>query len=153
MKQSIRFELSDGSDPAKLAEQVDGIEEEAVHIAQAGGLPAERAQFLGVALREAILNALHHGRGPDGRFEVEVRFRKLFGRVLSLMVRDRGPGFDPKAVPDPRLPENLGRNGGRGIFFMRQFADRVRFVFPEEGGVIVRLEKRLPGPKGRGAAR
>jgi serine/threonine-protein kinase RsbW len=148
-ERSIRFHLADPADPVSAAAGIDGIEEKAVRIARAGGLPEDNAQFLGVALREAIVNALRHGRHADGHCEVEVRLRKLFGRVLSMMVRDRGPGFDPDAVPDPCCPENAGRNSGRGIYFMRQFADRVTFDFPPEGGVVVRLAKKLPGRKRR----
>ena len=144
---SIRFHLADPADPVSAAAGIDGIEEEAVRIARAGGLPDDNARFLGVALREAIVNALRHGRHADGHCEVDVRVRKLFGRVLSMMVRDRGPGFDPTNVADPCLPENAARNCGRGIYFMRQFADRVKFDFPPEGGVVVRLAKRLPGRK------
>ena len=142
---ALQFHLADRSDPASAAESIDGIEDEAVRIARSGGLPDDKARFLGVALREAIVNALRHGRRADGQCDVEVRLRKVFGRVLSMMVRDRGPGFDPGNVPDPSLPENAARNSGRGIFFMRQFADRVTFDFPREGGVVVRLAKRLPG--------
>jgi anti-sigma regulatory factor (Ser/Thr protein kinase) len=57
-------------------------------------------------------------------------------------VRDRGPGFDPGALPDPREPVNLERGCGRGIFYMRSFTDRVSFVFPRNGGSVVRLAKR-----------
>jgi serine/threonine-protein kinase RsbW len=144
---SLRFHLADPADPESAAAGIDGIEDEAVRIARAGGLPDDNARLLGVALREAIVNALRHGRQADGHCEVEVHLRKLFGRVLSMMVRDRGPGFDPTNVPDPCCPENATRNSGRGIFFMRQFADRVKFDFPPDGGVIVRLAKRLPGRK------
>jgi serine/threonine-protein kinase RsbW len=144
---SLRFHLADPEDPASAAAGIDGIEDKAVRIARAGGLSDDNARFLGVALREAIVNALCHGRQADGHCEVEVHVRKLFGRVLSMMVRDRGPGFDPASVADPCLPENAGKSGGRGIFFMRQFADRVKFDFPPDGGVVVRLAKRLPGRK------
>lgn len=142
---SIRFELGDTSDPAAAALRIEAIEKEAVRIGRAGGLSVESAHFLGVALNEAIVNALRHGRGPDGRCAVVVRLRTAFDRVLSMMVRDRGPGFDPAQVADPSLPENQGKSNGRGIFFMRRFSDRVHFVFPADGGVVVRLAKRLPG--------
>jgi serine/threonine-protein kinase RsbW len=61
---------------------------------------------------------------------------------LVITVRDRGPGFDPSAVPDPTAEQNLERGSGRGIFYMRCFTDRVSFVFPRIGGSVVRLAKR-----------
>ena len=114
-------------------------------LASDGGLPGKEAHCLGVALREAVVNALRHGRHADGACHVVVRLRSAFGRLLLMWVRDRGPGFDPASVGDPRLPENLPRGNGRGIFYMRRFVDRVSFSFPRDGGVTVGLVKRLPG--------
>jgi anti-sigma regulatory factor (Ser/Thr protein kinase) len=39
----------------------------------------------------------------------------------------------------------VAKSSGRGIFYMRRFTDRVSFEFPKDGGVVVRLGKRLPG--------
>ena len=145
MSPSVRVELADTEDPADLAQCIEWLEETAVGLASDGGLPHEEARCLGIALREAIANALKHGRRADGRCQVVVRLRSVFGRLLLMCVRDRGPGFDPASVTDPRLPENLPRGNGRGIFYMRRFADRVSFSFPRDGGVTVGLGKRLPG--------
>ncbi len=142
---SVRLELVDTEDPSDLAQRIDQIEGTAVELAAAGGLPREDAHFLGIALREAVVNALLHGRRADGRCHVVVRLRNVFGRLLLMCVRDRGPGFDPASVGDPCLPENLPKGSGRGIFYMRRFMDRVRFSFPRDGGVAVGLAKRLPG--------
>jgi serine/threonine-protein kinase RsbW len=123
---------------------IDGIEDLAVRMAVDAGLDADSAYFLGVALREALVNAIQHGHGFDDRLPVEVGFRIETGRVMVITVRDRGPGFDPSRVRDPLAAVNLTRSSGRGIFFMRRFTDRVRFSFPRSGGALVRLEKDLP---------
>jgi serine/threonine-protein kinase RsbW len=155
MSPSVRVNLADAQDPADLAQCVEWLEETAVGLASDGGLPPEEAHCLGIALREAVVNALRHGRRADGRSEVVVRLRSAFGRLLLMWVRDRGPGFDPATVTDPLLPENLPKGNGRGIFYMRRFVDRVRFSFPSDGGVAVGLAKRLPGgrPPADGASR
>jgi serine/threonine-protein kinase RsbW len=90
-----------------------------------------------VALREAIVNALSHGRGAANVF-----IRLARKGLLVMTVRDRGPGFDPSRVPDPLAPENLAKGSGRGLFYMRHFTDRVSFSFPKCGGAVVRLEKK-----------
>jgi hypothetical protein len=41
-------------------------------------------------------------------------------------------------------PENLPSGHGRGILFMRRFADEVSFRFPRRGGTVARLRKALP---------
>ena len=44
----------------------------------------------------------------------------------------------------PLEPQNLQRGCGRGLFYMRKFADQVSFSFPRAGGTVARLYKRLP---------
>jgi serine/threonine-protein kinase RsbW len=134
---SARFVLEPGPDGE---EALDHVEDLAVCMGRAGGLDADEAAYVGVALREAVVNAFRHGRSPDGaptRIGLHLTPDSLF-----ITVRDRGPGFDPDAVPDPREEANLGRNCGRGLFYMRCFTDRVSFVFPRRGGSVVRLAKR-----------
>jgi serine/threonine-protein kinase RsbW len=135
--------VDDVPDAATAASCVDWIEDTAVRIARAGGVDEDEAHFFGVAVREALLNALRHGRRQDGRCPLAVRLRSAFGRLLLVTVRDRGPGFDPEEIRDPCLPENLPRGNGRGVFYMRRFVDRLAFTFPRGGGVEVRLGKRL----------
>ncbi len=121
---------------------IEQLEALAVRIGAAGGLDPDSASFLGVAVREAIMNALRHGTGPEGP-RVTVRIEVAGGRDLVLTVRDHGPGFDPSRLPDPLAPENLCRGCGRGVFYMRQFTDEVVFRFPRRGGTVARLRKRL----------
>ena len=138
------FELSPDpstGEPRSLA-WVDHVEALAIRIAAAGGLEEDGAHFLGVAVREALMNALIHGRGSARR--VAVSFRVVEGPVLVITIRDRGPRFDPETLEDPLRPENLERNSGRGLYYMRRFADEVRFAFPTRGGTVAQLLKRLP---------
>jgi serine/threonine-protein kinase RsbW len=123
---------------------IEGIEQLAVCTACEAGLDADSGFFLGVAVREAIVNAIRHGHRFDKDYRVRVSIRVTSDRVMVVTVSDRGPGFDPSAVPDPLAPDNLTRPGGRGLLFMRRFTDRVSFLFPSGGGSIVRLEKDLP---------
>lgn len=132
----------DALDEARLVAWVDTLEELTVLIAAAGGLSCDQACDFGLAVREALVNALKHGSGGAGR--VAVGFRLVDGPALVVTIRDGGPGFDPRAVPDPRTPENLARGCGRGVFYMRQFADDVVFSFPRRGGTVTRLHKQLP---------
>jgi serine/threonine-protein kinase RsbW len=62
---------------------------------------------------------------------------------LVIVVRDQGDGFDPGEIADPLAPENLLKSSGRGIFFMRSFMDDVQLVRLPEGGMEVRMVKRL----------
>lgn len=140
----VRFELRDQETDNEPA--IEAIERVATAAATKGGLCDDEAHFLGVAIREAIVNALRHGRPKRGACSASVQVCVSARGALVATVRDRGPGFDPTAVPDPVADENVGRGSGRGLFFMRRFADRVLFSFPRKGGAVVRLEKDLKRP-------
>ena len=57
--------------------------------------------------------------------------------TVTIRVEDEGEGFDPTEIPDPTDPENLLRPSGRGIFYMRQFMNRVDFRPTAAGGTAV----------------
>lgn len=134
---SARFLLEAGPDGEAA---LDHVEELALCMARAGGLRGDECAFVGVALREAVVNAWRHGRSPD---DAPIRLGlHLLQDSLVITVRDRGPGFDPAQVPDPLADQNLARSSGRGLFYMRRFTDRVSFVFPRRGGSVVRLLKK-----------
>ena len=80
-----------------------------------------------VGIAEALANAIIYGNGrdPDKRVRLEV---ELSRERVAVLVRDEGEGFDPAAVPDPTLPENLEEPGGRGIFLIRELWDEVDFT-------------------------
>jgi len=134
---SARFVLDPGPDGEAA---LDHIEELAVGMGRAGGLDPDGAVFVGVALREAVVNAFRHGRSADGA-PTRIGLH-LTPDSLVITVRDRGPGFDPGRVPDPLDAANLDRGCGRGLYYMRCFTDRLSFVFPRRGGSVVRLAKK-----------
>lgn len=79
-----------------------------------------------IGLTEALANAVLYGNGQDPakKVRVELHFEDAGIRVR---VTDEGVGFDPAAVPDPTLPENVSKTVGRGIFLMRELMDEVHF--------------------------
>ena len=116
------------------------------HVGQVGGLDEEATHWVGVAVRESVINAIKHGNAEDRnkRVIVEIRFEPRTEPVrLVVRVLDQGPGFDPDAVADPLAPENLLRSSGRGIFFMRSFMDDIRLQRIPGGGMEVRMVKKL----------
>lgn len=79
-----------------------------------------------VGLTEAIANAILYGNGQDPAKKVRVELR-FDDAGIRVQVTDEGRGFNPAAVPDPTLPENVAKPQGRGIFLMRALMDEVRF--------------------------
>jgi len=62
---------------------------------------------------------------------------------LVITVVDQGEGFEAQEVANPLAPENLMKSSGRGIFFMRSFMDDVTLRRRPEGGMEVRMVKKL----------
>ncbi|HSB61708.1 MAG TPA: ATP-binding protein, partial [Vicinamibacteria bacterium] len=108
------------------------------------GFDEDAAHYLSVAVRESVVNAIKHGNKLDEVKRVEISF-DIRPAELEVQIRDDGAGFDPGSVPDPLAPENLLKSHGRGIFFMRQFMDEVAYSFPEGGGTVVTMVKRVRG--------
>lgn len=115
-------------------------------VGRISGLDEEATHWVGVAVRESVINAIRHGNGEDRTKRVTVEMRlEPWAEPARLVVRvlDQGPGFDPAAVADPLAPENLLRSSGRGIFFMRSFMDDITLQRMPEGGMEVRMIKKL----------
>ncbi len=79
-----------------------------------------------ISLTEAVNNAIIHGNKEDQNKYVEIELNKT-NQGISFVISDQGVGFNPQAIPDPTRPENIGCCGGRGVFLMKQLADRVEY--------------------------
>lgn len=127
---------------------VDLIHAISDRIAALVGFTGDDLMNLGLAVREATINAMKHGNGMDARKTVRVVF-DFDDEGLSVSIRDRGHGFDVEDLPDPTLPENLFRPTGRGVLLMRAFVDRVDVRRNGSKGTEVCLFKHVPEAKTR----
>ena len=118
-----------------------------------GSLPLDEdtCYWMGIALREALTNAIKHGNGLDPAKKVDVCLT-VDENGIDITVEDEGRGFDPDAVADPLAPDNLLRTEGRGIFYMRRFMDKIDYDFGADGGTKVRLHKKFGTPGGNAEA-
>ncbi|MHC4404032.1 MAG: response regulator [Planctomycetota bacterium] len=126
---------------------------------------------IGVALKQALLNALFHGNLEISRGEVQqvegtllgeeeaslvekrrseppYRDRRVFVHVTltteeaRFVVRDEGPGFDVSAVPDSSALGAMEPDVGRGLSLMRSFMDEV--TFNDAGNEVTMIKRREP---------
>mgnify|MGYP002637404640 FL=1 len=110
------------------------------------GLDEDSTHWVSVSVRESVINAVKHGnRGnPDKHVTIEFTLApRTDPGEFSVTVLDEGEGFDFEEVGDPLAPENLLKSSGRGIFFMRNFMDDVSITRRPEGGMSVRMVKKL----------
>ena len=127
-------------------EMVDFVQVISDRVGQLAGLDDDTVHWIGVAVRESVINAIKHGNREDARKIVTVEFTfapTADPRELVVRVLDQGEGFEPQAVADPLAPENILKSSGRGIFFMRSFMDDVVLRRGSEGGMEVRMVKKL----------
>lgn len=130
---------------------------------------------IGIALREALLNAILHGNlelPPDEvqrireatelekqmslieprRQQAPYRDRRVYVQALltreeiRFLVRDEGPGFDPESIPKPTDLGALDGDRGRGLALMRTFMDEVKFNEKGNEVLLVKRREHIPRP-------
>ncbi len=136
-RQSFRF--------SSTMESIGEVESAADELATAAGLDEEQRFRIGMAVREAAINAVLHGNEYDPARQIEVSLENT-GADLVFTIADQGSGFDPDHLPDPLAAENLLRGTGRGFFLIRSLMDEVHFRQLHPGTELT-LIKHL-GPKG-----
>jgi len=110
------------------------------------GLDEDAVHWVSVSVRESVINAIKHGNREDRRKHVVVEFvlaPRSEPREFVVQVLDEGEGFDPDEVANPLDPENVLKSSGRGIFFMRNFMDDVSIARRPEGGMAIRMSKKI----------
>lgn len=144
---AVRMDYELENDPALIRPLLDEVRETLDRF-KIGG---DNASQLIVGIEEAIANALYHGNLEIGSELKHTNFSAFYKQAeqarsdpkyarrsvrlsidashdgAKITIADDGQGFNPEAVPDPTLPENLARAHGRGLLMMRTFFDDVRF--------------------------
>lgn len=144
---AMRMDYELDNDPVLIRPLLDEVRETLDRFGIGGGNTAQ----LIVGIEEAICNALYHGNLEIGSELKHTNFSEFYKQAdearkdprlarrsvrlsidgsrdgAKITIADDGQGFDPLAVPDPTLPENLARAHGRGLLMMRTFFDDVRF--------------------------
>jgi len=127
-------------------DMLDFVQVVSDHVGHDVGLDDDAVHWVGVAIRESVINAIKHGNQNDSGKRVFVEFLVTApegGPELTIRVRDEGEGFDPDHLANPLAPENMLKSSGRGIFLIRSFMDDVRLQRAPEGGMEIRMVKRV----------
>lgn len=123
-------------------ENIELVQVIAEHLCENAGVDEDGSHWIGMAVREAVANAIKHGNKLDVRKKVFATF-ELDGPELEITISDEGEGFDPEKVSDPLNPQNLMKTSGRGIFYMKTFMDQVHYTFGPGGGTSLVMTKNL----------
>jgi len=125
-------------DPEKLAlklkvtlsadrDAIDPVVQGIMEVVRETNCATGKEDAIELALSEALANAVVHGAKADPKKIVECDVACDEARGMLIIVRDPGPGFDPKSIPSPVVGENIYSNHGRGIFLINELMDQVEF--------------------------
>ena len=122
---------------------VDQAEEFVISRAERIGFDEDARLDLGLAVREAMVNAVVHGNkySADKKIELSVQSSPDSVRVV---ITDQGAGFEVKGVPDPLAEQNLMKTSGRGLLMMQTYVDELSVRKAARGGTEVIMVKYLP---------
>ena len=130
----LRLDMEIPADVTRIEEVVSAVME------VVRGMVREEGQELevGLALQEAMANAVIHGAGEDASKRVSCRVFSEEEHGVVIVVTDPGDGFDLASAPDPHRAENLNKDHGRGIYLINRLMTNVEFG---RGGAEIRMRK------------
>lgn len=139
-------ELLDLCIPANL-KAIGGVTDTISRILERLDVQEEKRQNIALAVQEALANAVVHGCKGDQPKEIRCRPRRDSSGAIVVTVSDPGPGYRPAILADPKVPERLLEDNGRGVYLIRRLMDEVYF---ENGGNQITMRKYRVCRKGWG---
>jgi serine/threonine-protein kinase RsbW len=117
----------------------------ATAVAESMHMSADKIDEVRMAVVEACINAIEHSRSDDQT--VYLTFMVMGGtdpERLDVVVRDRGVGFQPSEISEPKIEEKLtaDRKRGWGLKIMRGLMDDVTVHSGIEGTTITMSKAR-----------
>jgi len=101
----------------------------------------ETLNELQLAVQEAATNIVRHGYRDEGRRPIQLVLEADPAQVVLTFLYP-GREFDPGAVPPPAFDGS--REGGFGVFLIRQLVDEVVYDSDTNGLCRIRLLKKRP---------
>lgn len=95
-----------------------------------------------IALDEAFVNAVKHGNKFNAQKLVRIS-AEISAQEARFTIEDEGEGFDVNTIPNPLEPENLCKSSGRGVLFIYNIMDEVKYN--ERGNRLTMVKRRDAG--------
>ena len=133
--ESIEFEL-----PSVLSVMHVVLEYLLKRVDRLGVVKTEESNLF-VALDEAFVNAIKHGNKFDLSKNIRIA-ADVSTTEARFTIEDEGEGFDVNNIPDPLDPQNLFKPSGRGVLFIYNIMDEVKYN--ERGNRLTMVKKSHP---------
>ena len=141
MHENIEFEL-----PSALSLMHIVLEYLMKRVEKLGVCKPEQSNLF-VALDEAFVNAVKHGNKYDVQKLIRIT-AEVSKQEAKFTIEDEGEGFDVNNIPDPLDPENLFKTSGRGVLFIYNIMDEVKY---NDRGNRLTMIKKAPQDEGQRA--
>jgi serine/threonine-protein kinase RsbW len=89
-----------------------------------------------IAVTEAFNNAIIHGNKLDSNKKVDIEITAN-NNLIEVIISDEGEGFNPDELADPREPDNLLKDNGRGVLLIKELSDKCDFSHSEKGTIVM----------------
>jgi serine/threonine-protein kinase RsbW len=123
---------------------VDHAEQAVLSAARDAGFNEDDLHWIGMSVRECMVNAVVHGNRYNANKKVEFSITTT-PEKMQIRIADQGEGFELEEAPDPLADGNLLKSSGRGIFLVRAFMDDLIIRRRQPEGTEVILVKNLAG--------
>jgi len=120
LHENIEFEL-----PSVISLMHIVLEYLLKRVEKLGVIKSEQSNLF-VALDEAFVNAVKHGNKYDTGKLIRVT-AEVAKEEARFTIEDEGEGFDVHNIPDPLDPDNLFKPSGRGVLFIYNIMDEVKY--------------------------
>jgi len=125
-------------------ENIELVQVIAEHLCENAGMDEDGSHWIGMAVREAVANAIKHGNKCDSRKAVHI-VADFSVEGVRFIVADEGPGFELEKVPDPTQPCRLLEPSGRGLLLINHIMDEV--CFNQSGNRLEMFKRASHKPK------
>jgi serine/threonine-protein kinase RsbW len=132
LHESIEFEL-----PSAISPMHAVLDYLMKRVEKVGVVRSENSNLF-IALDEAFVNAVKHGNKFDAGKNIKIT-AEVSTKEARFTIEDEGEGFDITAIPDPCDPENLFKTSGRGVLFIYNIMDEVKYN--ERGNRLTMIKK------------
>lgn len=135
LHENIEFEL-----PSAISLMHIVLEYLLKRVEKLGVIKSEQSNLF-VALDEAFVNAVKHGNKYDAEKLIRIT-AEVSKEEARFTIEDEGEGFDVHNIPDPLDPENLFKTSGRGVLFIYNIMDEVKYN--ERGNRLTMVKRSSP---------
>ncbi len=120
LREKIEFEL-----PSAISTMHAVLDYLMKRVEKIGVIDVEKSNLF-IALDEAFVNAVKHGNKFDSQKLVKIT-AEVSTKEARFTIEDEGEGFKVSEIPDPTNPENLFKTSGRGVMFIHNIMDEVKY--------------------------